>query len=331
MELGTAPRRPPAASDAEIRAYLLPKLRDGRPPTLRGMRADLGGGGFSRLLRIRKEIEAELAGDTPETEPAGDQIGAAELVAVLEGLFDKQWKALEEWEQRSRARLEAVPPATGRPAAKAARGGSDAMSAQADRLEAVERRLLIAIDKLQALTKAPAALLKRESAVSAELSDVPPAWARQAAAAATAALDGRLESMMATVRDAADGARSAYEHAAEAARATASDASLQMQMARSTLTKAVGEFANAERSAALEGIRQALQELHSQVGGGFAAAAATADRRAVAIRDVIIGMTEIEMAQCEMFEAVADQDRSARTRLRASAARGIAQRGKRRR
>ena len=64
MDAAPASRRPPTASDAEIRAYLLPRLRDGRMPTLRTMRADLGGGGFSRLLRVRRELEAERSGPT---------------------------------------------------------------------------------------------------------------------------------------------------------------------------------------------------------------------------------------------------------------------------
>ena len=269
------------------------------------MRATLGGG-FSRLARIKKQVERELAGVDTAPGQIADPVATVELLATLQALFDKQWKALEAWEQRSLARLEAVPPANRKSAAKA-KGGADAISAQADRLEAVERRLLAAIDKMQALAKVPTAPPQpRVPTASGELGDVPPAWARQAAAAATAALDGRLQSI---VRDAA----AAFDMAAQVAREAAGDASIQMQMARSTLTKAAREqFASAGQSAALDGIRQTLQTLQAQVGDGFSAAAANADRRAVAVRDVIIAMTEIEMAQCEMVEAAFDPKLSKR-------------------
>jgi hypothetical protein len=119
-------RRPPAASDAEIRAYLHPLLKAGRPPTYETMRATLGGG-FSRLARIKKQIERELAGHDGIDEPGGDPVHLAGLVATLEALVDRQRKALLEWERRS--------------------------AAQAERFEAVEQRLLAMLDQRPSRTK----------------------------------------------------------------------------------------------------------------------------------------------------------------------------------
>lgn len=261
------------------------------------MRADLGGGGFSRLLRLRKEIEAELAGDIQEPSP-GEPVGAVALVATLEALFEQQWKSLEELESRLVARIEAVP-ASGRGSTTKAKEGVTVGASPVERLEAVERRLTGAIDNLSALARAPTNPERLES--------VPPSWARRAAASATSALDGRLQSVEETVRDAAVGAKGAFDLAAEIAREIAADASLQLQVARSTLLKAVrDEFASLDRSAKLDVIVKAVEDLRSQVGSGLATAAATADRRALAIRDVVIALTDIEMAQIEMLEAIAD-------------------------
>jgi hypothetical protein len=289
-------RRPPAASDAEIRGYLLPRLKAGKRPTYAAMRADLGGGGFSRLVRIRNRVEAELSGERAERQPVDGGIGAAELVAGLEALFERQWKALEEWERRTFARLEAMP-STGRQPVTKAKGVAENHSGQTDRLEAVERRLLAAIDQLKVLPKA-------QSVSRAQLDEVPPAWARQAAVSATAALDGRLQALEETVRDSAASGQAAFNLAAEIAREVAADASSQLQIARSTVSKAMGNvLAISDRAALLEGIQQTLRSLQGQVGAGFASAAGVADRRAVAIRDVILALVDIEEAQCEMFEA----------------------------
>lgn len=276
---------------------MLPKLREQKLPTLRAMRADLGGGGFSRLLRLRKEIEAELADDIQEPSPS-EPVGAVALVATLEALFDRQWKSLEELESRLVARIEAVP-ASGRGSTTKAKEGVTVGASPVERLEAVERRLTGAIDKLSALARVPTN--------PERLENVPPSWARQAAASATSALDGRLQSVEETVRDAAVGAKGAFDLAAEIAREIAADASLQLQVARSTLLKAVrDEIASPDRSAKLDVIVKAVEDLRSQVGSGLATAAANADRRAVAIRDVVIALTDIEMAQVEMLEAIAD-------------------------
>jgi len=291
----------PASSDAEIRAYLRPMLKAGKPPTYKVMRATLGGG-FSRLARIKKQVERELAGDGATAGPADDHVGAADLVATLEALFDRQWKAIEALESRSLDRVVAAPPARRSPVASS-QGPTEVTSAQADRLEAVERRLLTTVDRLQALAKVHAAPLAHTLAVNAAGRDVPPSWARQAAAAATAALDGRLQSVEEMMRDTAASGRAAFDLAAEIAREVAADASLQLQVARSTLGKAVrDEFASSDRSALLDGIHQALRTLNGQIGDGFATAAAVANRRAAGIRDAIIAMVDIEMAQVEMFE-----------------------------
>lgn len=286
-------RRPPIASDAEIRAYLLPKLKTGRPPTYAVMRADLGGGGYTRLVRIRNQVEAELAGDVPKS-ARGGAVASVDLVATLEALFEQQWKTLQEWEGRVVARFEAAPLLGRAPTTKAKEAPAVGAS-HLERLEAVERRLMGAIDKLSALARAPASSDRPE--------DVPPSWARQAAASAASALDGRLQSMEETVRDAATGAKGAFDLAAEIARRVAAEASLQLQVARSTLIKAVqDELASPARSAKLDVVVKTVEDLRSQVGSGFATAAASADRRAVAMRDVVLAMTDIEMAQVEMLE-----------------------------
>lgn len=290
-------RRPPIASDAEIRAYLLPKLKAGRPPTYAVMRADLGGGGFSRLVRIRNQIEAELAGDVPQSARV-DAVSSVDLVATLEAFFEQQWKTLQEWERRVVARFEAAP-VPGRASTTKAKEAPTVGASHLERLEAVERRLMGAIDKLSALARPPASPDRPQ--------DVPPSWARQAAASAASALDGRLQSMEETVRDAAIGAKGAFDLAAEIAREVAADASLQLQVARSTLIKAVrDELASPARSAKLDVVVKTVEDLRNQVGSGFATAAATADRRAVAIRDVVLAMTDIEMAQVEMLEVISE-------------------------
>lgn len=298
-------RRPPVASDAEIRAYLLPRLKAGNRPTYAAMRADLGGGGFSRLVRIRNLVEAELSGDLPEP-PSQGQVNGAELITTLAALFDRQWKALEEWEGRFLAHLDCAQPPPETPAARAT-GDSDAISTQLDRFEAVEGRLLAAINQLQSLTARPTEAPARAAAVTGELNDIPPSWARQAAAAASSALDGRLQSIEESVRDAAAGGQAAFKQAAEIAREVAADASLQMQMARSKLSKATKEeLGNYDRTAALLEVQHAFQKLQGQVGAGFAAAASQSDRRAVAMRDVILAVIDIEMAQVEMIEVGID-------------------------
>lgn len=293
----------PVSSDAEIRAFLRPLLMAGKPPTYKAMRATLGGG-FSRLARIKKQVERELAGDDAVEDPSDGRVVASELVATLEALFERQRKAIEDWERRSLARLEPMPAAERSPSVSKTKAVTETNSAQADRLEAVERRLLAIVDRMHALTKNPAAPGAHTPAANGAVGDVPPAWARQAAAAATAALDGRLHSMEETMRDVAAGGRAALDLAAEIAREVAADASLQLRVARSTLSKVVSEeSAHLDHSAVLSGILQTLRSLHGQVGGGFATAAAVADRRAVAIRDVILAMVDIEAAQCEMLEA----------------------------
>lgn len=298
-------RRPPIASDAEIRAYLLPKLRAGRPPTYAVMRADLGGGGFSRLVRIRNQIEAELAGDVPES-ARRNAVASVDMVATLEALFEQQWKTLQEWEGRLIARFEGAQ-APGRALTTKAKEAPTIGASHVDRLELVEHRLMGAIDKLAALARAPANAERPE--------DVPPSWARQAAASAAAALDGRLQSMEETVRDNAAGAKGAFDLAAEIAREVAAEASLQLQVARSMLLKAVrDELARSDQSAKLDLIARTVQDLRSQVGSGFATATATADRRAVAIRDVVIAMTDIEMAQVEMMGAVMESSETISSR-----------------
>lgn len=306
----------PASSDAEIRAYLRPLLKAGRPPTYKAMRATLGGG-FSRLARIKKQVERELAGGDAVEDHVGGQVVASDLVASLEGLFERQWKALEEWERRSLARLEPVTPAERAPSVSRIKGITETSSAQADRLEAVERRLLAMLEKLQGMAKAPASppspVPVPVPAAAATLGDVPPAWARQAAAAATSALDGRLQSIEESMRDAAAGARVAFDLAAEVAREVVADASLQLQVARSTLSKTVREeFANPERAAVLDGIRQAVRELRGQVVAGFSTAAAIADRRAVAVRDAIIAMVDIDLAQLELVGFAIEEFRRVR-------------------
>lgn len=298
----------PASSDAEIRAYLRPLLKAGKPPTYKAMRATLGGG-FSRLARIKKQVERELAGDGP----ADGLAVASDLAATLEGLFERQWKAIEDLERRSLARLEAVPAAERSPSASKAKGVIDTSSVQADRLEAVERRLLAILEKFQGMTKASVPPPSPIPADAARLGDVPPAWARQAAAAATSALDGRLQSMEDSMRDSACGARGAFDLAAEIAREVVADASLQLQVARSTLSKTVREeFANPERAAVLDGIRQAVRELRGQVVAGFSTAAAIADRRAVAVRDAIIAMVDIDLAQLELVGFAIEEFRRVR-------------------
>lgn len=293
---------PLASSDAEIRAFLRPLLKAGKPPTYKAMRATLGGG-FSRLARIKKQVERELAGETADAQPVDGQVVASGLVARLEGLFERQWKAIEEWERRAPARVESVTAVERSASAPKAKGGTVTSSAQADRLEAVERRLLAMLEKLQGMTKAPVAPPSPVTAPAATLGEVPPAWARQAAAAATSALDGRLQSIEEAMRESAAGARGAFDLAAEVAREVAADASLQIQMARSTLTHAVRkEFEKSEWASTVESIRQNLGTLQRQVDRGFAASADTADRRAAAIRDVILAMTEIEMAQVDLLE-----------------------------
>ena len=302
----------PASSDAEIRAFLRPLLKAGKPPTYKVMRATLGGG-FSRLARIKKQVERELAGDDDVEDHAGGQVVASDLVARLEGLFERQWKAIEDWERRSHIWLEAVPAAERAPSALKTKGVTDTGSAQADRLEAVERRLFAMLEKLQGMTKAPVPPPSPVPAAAATLGNVPPAWARQAAAAATSALEGRLQSLEEAMRDSAAGARGAFDLAAEIAREVAADASLQLQVARSTLTKAVREeFANPERAAVLDGIRQAVRELRGQVVAGFSTAAAIADRRAVAVRDAIIAMVDIDLAQLELVGFAIEEFRRVR-------------------
>ena len=311
----------PASSDAEIRAFLRPLLKAGKPPTYKAMRATLGGG-FSRLARIKKQVERELAGDDASNDHEGGQVAATDLVASLEALFERQWKAIDEWERRSLARLETVPAAERVPSASKTKGATDTSSAQADRLEAVERRLLAMLEKLQAMTKAPVPSTSPAPAAAGTLGDVPPAWARQAAAAATSALDGRLQSMEEAMRDSAAGARVAFDLAAEVAREVAADASLQLQVARSTLSKAVREeLSNPDRSARFEVIQQALKDLQGQLGIGLSVAAATADRRAVAVRDVVLAMVDIEAAQCEMLEMRLQSRPAVRKTSRAKASR----------
>lgn len=296
----------PAASDAEIRAFLRPLLKAGKPPTYKAMRATLGGG-FSRLARIKKQVERELAGDGAGDGPADGLAVASDLAATLEGLFERQWKAIEDLERRSLARLEAVPAAERSPSASKAKGVIDTSSVQADRLEAVERRLLAILEKFQGMTKASVPPPSPIPADAAKLGDVPPAWARQAAAAATSALDGRLQSMEDSMRDSACGARGAFDLAAEIAREVAADASMQLQVARTTIAKTIREeSADSGRSELLQGIHETVRELRAQVRDGFATAAAIANRRAVGVRDAIIAMVDIEEAQVEMLEAIGE-------------------------
>ena len=301
MEVSSSSRRPPAASDAEIRAYLLPRLRDGQPPTLRAMREDLGGGGFSRLLRVRRQVEAEIAGP-PAKEPAETAAVTEDLVERIGEMFEQQRQALEEWEQRVAARLdEAVSITRGSPTRP--KGAGNAASSQTERLEAFERRLATLLGRFEslALGSAPAV-----AAASAVLGDVPPSWARQAAAAATASLDGRLESIERTMEASSERGREAFAEAAAVARTTTADALIELRMARSSMTLAMRDEIAGLRSWALSEIASAIAELTGQVREGFSRAVAIADRRAAAIRDVIIGITEIEMAQVDLMACLAE-------------------------
>lgn len=298
-------RRLPAASEAEIRAYLVPRLKAGQPPTYATMRVELGGGGFSRLVRVRKQVETELASVSSGVakSPPAAVFSVDDLIDRLEEVLERQWRTFEasnqEWLRR---REEAAKPNRTRSGIEA----SDPIEAPFERLEATERRVQVAIEQLQALLQKIDQMQWAVPAPRGNLDDVPPAWARHAAAAATSALDGRLQSLEESVRDAVAVSRSAFEAAADVAREIASTAGLELQVAREEAQACVREVRaqRVKQAVASPELLQAVREIQTRVEGTAGQAASVANHRAKAVSQALMAFADLHLVQVEMMETI---------------------------
>lgn len=307
----------------------------GALPTLQAL-LDRFGGGKSRMVRIRHAVEVELGlrheGPGPRRAVGRLQRVTTQLTGLGETLkatpaelsLDDLATQLRELQANLERRESQVAQALAGVRTELDRLGRDALSGRdlkqalaalgrklqlapreavdTDRLDRLEGRIVGAVEKLQAKI----GQVEVRPTIAAPLSpDVPPAWARQSAVAATSALDGRLQSLEESVRDAATGARAAYELAADVAREVAAAACAELQRARSGISAVLEEDRRLQAGQidGLAAVKRSIDRVRVTVESTAARTAAVSDRRAAALRDVIIGMTEIEMAQVEMLEA----------------------------
>lgn len=285
--------RTPAASDAEIRAYLLPRIRAGRPPTYEAMRAALGGG-YSRLARLKKQVEAEISGRSTSSNRWGP-VEADAMVKRLEGLFAQQLRALEQWgrEQVTSLKAERL---RSRRAASHGRASAGSLDSAIDRLE---RRLVSLQGPLEALVSG----LAKDSASTVRTGGGG-AWSPQAEVAGVAGLDSRLESLEKSVRALVTKDRAASDAAAGVARQIAGPSeSAHQGTSQSQPDLQSDQQSQTQPAAPWSG--EVLAELrhHRRVTIDAARhASAVRDRCAMALSSALITFADLHLAQIELQE-----------------------------
>jgi hypothetical protein len=303
-------RRPPSASDAEIRAYLLPLLRAGRRPTYATMRAELGGGGYSRLVRVRKQIEKELVGaDSSDVQASSTGHSSVDdLLGRLEEVLERQLEAFNasnlNWRQHFENAAKAAQPSS-------SKRGTDAGAIPIERLEATMRRILTTIEEVQGALQNLDRVEKNVPVSPLRFADAPTLRTPQVAATTTSAIDERLQSLEESIRSAMNESRSAYQSAADVARTVTFAGPPQLQQTVDEPRSLADDVRSAcQPTAAEPNVIEAVRSVKDAVERTAARAAAVADHRAGAVAQALVAFTDLHALQIELISNVVQRGSS---------------------
>lgn len=306
----------PAFAENELREHLIEHHAMHRAlPSVRALRETFGGGN-SRLTRIRQGVEVELGLRAVERSPRR-MLGRLETVTSRLADLGATWspaadapfnalsqkvEALNERLERREAQLaqalaalhalvERFEPAMGRRFRTFDDFTAEQRSLGAAPAPETHSATIVADRLDQAVARAENALADRATA------EPPPAWVRSAAASATAALDGRLQSIEETLRDSAVMAQNELRAVAEATQQIVAQGITELATTRSTLST----LAETHRQG-LEKSRPMAAALDALLGRAQQRALLE-DRRASALSEALIALAESQSAQVDVFMA----------------------------
>lgn len=312
----------PAFDENELRDHLIEHhAQHGALPTVRALREKFGGGN-SRLIRIRQSVEVELGLRAAESSPRRT-LGRLETVTSRLTDIGESWSAadapvgiLADKVEALEARLERREIQMAK-ALVALHEGLKTLHALVERLEPAMGSRFRKVDDFiaeQRAGNAPAAFDSRsaktatdrldqavaraESALESRASSEPPsAWVRSAAASATAALDGRLQSIEEALRDHAALAQNELRAVSEATQQATAEAVIQFGGAKDALAR-VAEIHRQET----KHVHPLVTALHAQLGH-TRQRDLEEDRRAGALSQALVALADLQLAQVEVFEA----------------------------
>lgn len=284
----------PAFAEIDLRAHLLEHhAAHGELPRVRALRARFGGGN-SRLVRIRQSVEVELGLRDAERSPRRTLHRLESVTARLTDLgkppaTDAAIEGLTQQVEALEARLE-------RREAQLAKALA-ALHTLVERLEPTLSRRFRTLDDFIA-ERLDQAVARAESALATHAgAEPPPAWVRTAAASATAALDGRLQSLEETLRDQATLAQSALRAASEASRQVVAEGVTEITAAATSLSGLSRAHRQELGSTQLwiAALDDFLRRTHQRTQ--------IEDQRAGALSATLVALAESQLAQVDVYEA----------------------------